>query len=97
MSTLQAWLVVGIPGLALTAGLFAGRSVIRARVGYGVLALTFVFFLLVNSSVSAALIGAAGFLLVAAGRGQTDIESEPYGHEVPARVGDPDREDSRRL
>ncbi len=95
MTTLQAWIVVGVPGLALAAGLFAGRSPVRSAFGYLVLTLLFAFFLLVpRSGVSAASIGTIAFLLVAAGRGQA-IE-EMQGHEVPMRVDDPEVEEPRR-
>ncbi len=98
MNTLQAWLVVGVPALALTAGLFAGRSQVRAAFGYLVLAVTFVFFLVVpDSPLSAGSIGAIAFLLVAAGRGDAQVENEPYGQEVPVRVDDPAVEDPTRV
>ncbi len=90
MTTLQAWIVLGVPGLALAAGLFAGRSPARSASGYLVLTLLFAFFLLVpRSGVSAASVGTIGFLLIAAGRGQAELEVR--GQEVPMRVGDPDR------
>lgn len=98
MTTLQAWIVVGVPGLALAAGLFSGRSPVRSAFGYFVLALLFVFFLLIpGSPVSAATIGTIAFLLVAAGRGQADVEAQPYGHDVPMRVDDPNVEEPRRV
>jgi hypothetical protein len=98
VNTVQAWLVVGIPALAVAAGLFAGRSPVRSAFGYLVLATTFVFFLLVPSSpVSAGVIGTIAFLLVASGRGDPQVESEPYDHDVPFRVGDPEIEEPRRI
>lgn len=97
MNTLQAWLTVGIPALALAAGLFAGRSVVRSAFGYLVLALALVFFLLVpRSPVSAGVIGTVAFLLVASGRGEIDVETSSYGHDVPERVGDPEIPEPRR-
>lgn len=96
MTTLQAWIVVGVPGLALAAGLFAGRSPARSAFGYLVLTLLFAFFLLVpRSGVSAAGVGTVAFLLVAAGRGQANVEMQ--GHEIPMRVDDPDVEEPRRI
>lgn len=93
MTTLQAWIVVGVPGLALAAGLFAGRSSVRSAFGYLVLTLLFIFFLLVpRSPVSAASVGTIAFLLVAAGRGQAEVELQ-----VPMRVGDPEVEEPRHL
>lgn len=98
MNTVQAWLVVGIPALAITAGLFAGRSVVRSTFGYLALALTFLFFLVyVDSPVSAGVIGVGFFLLVALGRGGDDVESEVVGHDVPVRVDDPEVDDPRRI
>lgn len=98
MNTLQAWLVVGVPALAITAGLFAGRSVVRSTFGYLMLAATFLFFLVVvDSTVSAGAIGVAFFLLVALGRGEDDVERQTIGHDVPVRVGDPDIDDPRTI
>ncbi|MFN2556927.1 MAG: hypothetical protein ABR592_08655 [Nitriliruptorales bacterium] len=96
MTTLQAWIVLGVPGLVLVAGLFAGRSPARSAFGYLVLTLLFAFFLLVpRSGVSAASIGTIAFLLVAAGRGQAGAEVQD--HEVPMRVDDPEVEEPRRV
>lgn len=98
MNTLQAWLVVGVPALALTAGLFSGRSLVRSTFGYLVLALTFLFFLVfVDSPVSAGAIGVVFFLLVALGRGGEDVEEGAVGHDVPVRVDDPNVDDPRRI
>ena len=90
MTSLQAWLVVGVPALAATAAMFAGHSSIRATVGYLILALSFVFFLLVPADViSASVFGAIGFLLMAVGRGSPAEEEQADHHGVPERVGDP--------
>lgn len=90
MNTLQSWLVVGVPGLALAAGLFAGRSPLRSWFGYLALTLVFVFFLLVTRSpLSAGAVGSIIFLLVAAGRGDPRVEQEEYVQGVPMRVDDP--------
>lgn len=99
MNTLQAWLLVGVPLLALAAGLFSGRSMTRAAFGYLVLAVAFIFFLLVpRSAVSAGVIGTVGFLLVAAGRGTAEIESaEDWGQLVPQRTGDEEVEEPRKV
>lgn len=70
MSLLQAWVVVGVPGLVVVAALFVGQSQIRALAGYGVLALLFAFFLLIDGGVYSALV--VGFIAVgylATGRG----------------------------
>lgn len=98
MSTLQAWLVVGVPALAIIAGLFAGRSIVRSTFGYLALALTFLFFLIyVDSPVSAGVVGVVFFLLVALGRGEDLVESEDVGHGVAFRVDDPNVDDPRRI
>lgn len=98
MNTLQAWLIVGIPALAVTAGLFAGRSIVRSTFGYLALALIFLFFLVyVDSAVSAGAIGVVFFLLVALGRGGDDVESEAPGQGVPFRVDDPEVDEPRRI
>jgi hypothetical protein len=96
---MQAWLLVGAPALALVAGLFAGRSPTRAAFGYLVLALTFVFFLVVpESAVSAGILGTIAFLLVAAGRGQSEVETaENWGQLVPDREGDDNVDEPRRV
>ncbi len=98
MNALQAWLVVGVPGLALAAGLFSGRSLVRSWFGYLVLTIVFVFFLLVpRSPVSAGLVGTIAFLLVAAGRGDANVEAEEYGQNVPLRVDDPEVDRPERV
>lgn len=90
MTTLQSWLLVGIPGLALAAGLFAGRSPLRSWFGYLALTAVFVFFLLVpRSPLSAGFVGTIEFLLVAAGRGDPRVEREEPLQGVPMRVDDP--------
>ena len=98
MNTVQAWLVVGVPALAITAGLFAGRSLVRSTFGYLGLTATFLFFLIVvDSPASAAAIGVVFFLLVALGRGEDQVEEGSVGHDVPVRVGDPNVDDPRRI
>lgn len=82
MNLLQAWLVVGVPGLLLLAGLLTGRSRFRAWLGYGVLAsLLVVFGVLVGDVVSSAAIGLIGFVLVASGRGTHLDDDVPEHHE----------------
>lgn len=100
MSTLQAWIIVGAPVLALAAALFAGRSPLRAAFGYLVLVVGFAFFLLgADDPVSAAIIGTVGFLLVAAGRGQADVESaeDELYQVVPFREDDPNVDEPRHV
>jgi hypothetical protein len=99
VNTLQTWIFVGIPALVLAAGLFAGRSTVRAAFGYVVLVVTLLVFLLVpRSPTSAGVVGMVAFLLVAAGRGFAEDEKrEDYGQRVPDRVGDEEVEEPRRV
>lgn len=70
MSLLQAWVVVGVPGLFVVLALFVGNSQARAFAGYGVLALLFAFFLIIESGVySALVVGAIAVGYLAMGRG----------------------------
>jgi hypothetical protein len=81
VNLLQAWLIVGVPGIALALGLFAGRSKTRAWFGYGVLAALVLFFVLLPGDViSAALIGlvAVAFLAVGRGTGKDDEYQEHH-------------------
>jgi hypothetical protein len=82
VDVLQSWVAVGIPGLAVVAGLFVGHSPLRARIGYGVLAALAVFFALVTADViSAAIIAAIAVALVATGRGTHSDEEYPEHHQ----------------
>lgn len=82
MDVLQSWLVVGVPGLIVVAGLFVGRSKPRAWIGYGVLALLVAFFLLVPTDViSAAFVGLVAVVLVATGRGTHSDDGYREHHE----------------
>lgn len=74
MSLLQAWLVLGVPGLVLGLAMFIVRSPVRALLGYVVLLATFVGMALVDRA-SAAVLGGLLALLYAAGRGG-DMERE---------------------
>lgn len=86
MSLLQAWLVIGVPGLALGLGLFMVRSPARAMAGYVVLIATFAGMALVDRT-SAAVLGGLLALLYAAGRGG-DLEREERddGEDVLPKV-----------
>lgn len=80
MSLLQAWVVVGVPGLVVVVALFVGHSQVRAFAGYGVLALLFAFFLFIGSGVySALVVGAIAVGYLATGRGTGS--SGPEHHE----------------
>lgn len=70
MNVLQAWLLAGIPGLAVVAALFVGRSMVRAWIGYLALAgLVVLFVTTPGGGISAAFLGALAVVLVATGRG----------------------------
>ena len=85
MDVLQTWLIVGVPGLVIAAGLFAGRSQLRSMVGYLVLVAVVATFLLVPGDViSAACVGLIAFVLVALGRGM-QADAEPEHHDTRDR------------
>lgn len=82
MTTLQAWLIVGVPVLVTIAALFTGRSALRATLGYLLLAGTFVFLVAyVGDTTSAAVLGTVGALMIATGRGTEADDTEPEHHE----------------
>lgn len=68
VTTLQAWLIAGIPSLALAAILFVGRSPWRSLLGYACLAAGFGVLATVDRR-SAALFAGIIALLYASGRG----------------------------
>lgn len=85
MDVLQAWLVVGVPGLVVAGSLFAGRSRPRAWIGYGVLAGLTAFFVLVpGDAASAALVGILAAMFVATGRG-THLDDRYFEHHQERR------------
>lgn len=70
MDVLQTWILIGVPGLTITAALFVGHSLVRAWLGYAALAaLIATFFLTPGGGLSAAALGAIAVVLVASGRG----------------------------
>jgi membrane protein implicated in regulation of membrane protease activity len=70
MDVVQTWLLIGVPGLCIAAALFVGRSLVRAWIGYAVLAALIVLFAFTpGGSASAAAIGVIAVVLVANGRG----------------------------
>lgn len=82
MTLLQAWLIVGVPGLIVTAGLFVGRSRTRAMLGYAVLLLLVsLFIILPGGGYSAVLVGLIGVVFVATGRGTNLDERYSEHHE----------------
>lgn len=85
VDVLQTWLIVGVPGLVVAAGLFVGRSRIRSLVGYVVLvALTVTFLTVPGDTISAAAVGLIAFLLVALGRG-LQADEQPEHHQTRDR------------
>jgi len=86
MDLLQSWLVVGVPALVLSAGLFVGRSRTRALIGYGVLlALAAYFFTVPGGGLSTALVGLVTVGFVATGRGTKDDGRYDEHHEQRRR------------
>lgn len=78
MDVLQTWVLVGIPGLVVAAGLFTGRDRLRAWFGYAVLAaLTAVFLTVEGGAVWGGAIGLLTVGLVATGRGTAAVENAP--------------------
>ncbi len=86
MSTLQVWLVAGLPALLLGSALFVGRSGWRTALGYVVLAVGFVAVAAVERT-SGALFACLLALLVAAGRGGAVEQRTPAEADVPGWVG----------
>lgn len=85
MDLLQTWLLVGVPGLLVTAALFNGRSRIRSWFGYVVLlALLATFLLVPGDPLSAAAVGLITFSLVATGRGM-QADTQPEHHQTRRR------------
>jgi hypothetical protein len=82
MDLLQSWLMIGIPGLVVVAGLLVGRSATRAAFAYLTLAVLVTFFLTVpRDRISAAVIGLFAVVLVANGRGTHTDDDMPEHHE----------------
>lgn len=86
MDLLQTWLVVGVPGLVVAAGLFVGRSRLRAWLGYATLAaLIGVFVLTPGGGFSAAAVGLIAMIFVATGRGTHTDATYTEHHESRRR------------
>lgn len=86
MDLLQSWIVLGVPGLVIAAGLFVGRSRTRALIGYAVLlALMAYFFTVPGGGLSAAAVGLVGVGFVATGRGTNLDERHAEHHEQRRR------------
>jgi hypothetical protein len=86
MDLLQTWLLIGVPGLVAAAGLFVGRSSLRAMLGYLVLASLVVTFVLVpGGGTSAAVVGLLGLAAVATGRGSHRDDAAVEHHDQRRR------------
>lgn len=86
MTVLQAWIAIGVPGLLAAAGLFVGRSKVRAWLGFAVLAgLTAIFAFVPGGGPSAAVVGLVAAMLVATGRGTHRDDGAVEHHEARRR------------
>lgn len=81
MSLLQAWLLIGVPGLVVGLAMFLVRSPARALVGYVVLLAAFAGMAAVHR-VSAAVFGGLIALLYAAGRGGDMEREQPADEDI---------------
>lgn len=79
MSTLQVWLVLGVPLLVLAVGLLVGGSPARARAAVGVLCLLVLVLVALpdRGRTSAAAVGLLAVLLVAGGRPEGAAPADP--------------------
>lgn len=91
MTVAQAWILAGIPALAIAVIALIGRGWWRALVGYGALLAAFGVLVTVDRA-SAALFAVLIALVYASGRGGRQ-ESEPFdgtaGSRALQRAGDP--------
>lgn len=89
MGALQAWLVIGIPALVLTTGLFLKRTPVFGTLAFLVLAAGFGAMAMADRA-SAAVLGALLALLYAAGRGgsrERPADGQPDWRRVEAGSG----------
>lgn len=87
MDVAQAWMIVGIPVLVAALAMFAGRSQLRAWVGYVLLAGLVVFLLVVpGDTIGAAVPGILLVGLVASGRGTFRDEGVREHHQDRKRL-----------
>lgn len=86
MNLSQTWIILGVPLLVVAAGLFVGRSRLRALLGYVVLtALIGVFVTVPGGGPSAAVVGLVGLAALATGRGTHVDDAAPEHHEARGR------------
>ena len=82
----QTWIVLGVPLLVVAAGLFVGRSRLRALLGYVVLtALLGLFVTIPGGGPSAVVVGLVGLAALATGRGTHLDDAAPEHHEARRR------------
>lgn len=86
MDLLQIWTVIGVPGLVVAAGLFVGRSRLRAWLGYATLAALILMFVVTpGGGFSAAAVGLIAMVFVATGRGTHTDGAYHEHHETRRR------------
>lgn len=92
MSSLQVWLVVGIPLLVVAAGLLVGGSPVRARLAVAVLGALVLVLVAVpdRGRTSAAAVGLLVVLLVAGGRLEGPPSPDPRVERRRLTTADPD-------
>lgn len=87
MSVLQAWLVAGIPAIAIALLMFVGRSPLRALFGYVFLIAGFAIMTSVDRA-SGAVFGGLLALLYATGRGGVMEQRQPHPDTRPEVASD---------
>lgn len=86
MDLLQTWLLIGVPGLVAAAALFVGHSRLRALLGFLVLGVLVVVFVLTpGGGPSAAVVGVVGLAAVATGRGSHLDDEQREHHQERGR------------
>jgi hypothetical protein len=93
VSSLQVWLVVGVPMLVLAAGLLVGGSPLRARLAVAVLGALVLVLVAVpdRGRTSAAAVGLLVVLLVADGRLEGPSPADPRVERRRLTTAEPDR------
>ncbi|MEX2550138.1 MAG: hypothetical protein WD638_07915 [Nitriliruptoraceae bacterium] len=86
LSLSQTWIILGVPLLVVAAGLFVGRSRLRALLGYVVLtALVGLFVTIPGGGPSAVIVGLFGLAALATGRGTHLDDAVPEHHAARGR------------
>lgn len=82
----QTWIILGAPMLVVAAGLFVGRSRLRALLGYVVItALVSLFVSIPGGGPSAVVVGLVGLAALATGRGTHLDDAVPEHHDARRR------------